>query len=181
MDELRHLRQLLDFGYLKENAQNLGMQEIFDNVRWYLYHRPDSMAGNYVYNFVTNWATKQPMMNQLRDNYTLGMLRIRSIPLLREMEFVRQDGTEIAAARGKRDDRVFAMGLANKAFIDRLRPRLIASAMTYEAETQKERNKANAPNSTFTASIVADFFKQREEARDDSAIERAWRNAGVVF
>lgn len=181
MDELRHLKQLLDFGYLKPQAHNLGMQEIFDCVRWYLYHRPDSMTGNYVYNFVTNFSTKPTMMNQLRDNYTLGMLRVRSIPLLREMESVRQEGSEICAIRGKRDDRVFAIGLANKAFVDRLRPRLIGAGMTYEAETTKERNRANAPNSTFTQSVIADFFKQREDKRERDAIHRAWQRAGVVF
>ena len=57
---------------------------------------------------------------------------------------------------------------------------LIASGMTYERETEKERVRANAPGSTFTASIITDFFKSREEKREQDAVDRAWKRAGVV-
>jgi len=180
MDEIRHLKQLIGLGYLKEEAANRGMQEIFDSVRWYLYHRPDSLAGNYLYNFVTNSNTKPTMMNQLRDNYTLGLLRIRSLQLLREMEGVRQEGSEISCAANRRDDRVFAMGLANKAYVDRRRPALIAAGMTFDRETAKEDAAARAPNSTFTAALISDYFRAKEHARDQAKVAAAWRRAGVV-
>jgi hypothetical protein len=181
MNELRHLKQLLDHGYLQAQAKSQGMQEIFDCVRWYLYHRPDSMAGNYVYNFQTSTDTKMTMMNELRDNYALNLLRVRSIPLLREMEKIIQDGSEIAASGKNKDDRTFALGLANKAYIDRIRSSMIAEGMTYEQVEKQEKIQESAPNATFTASIVSQFFKAQESAREERTVTEAWKNAGLVL
>lgn len=180
MPALRHLRQLIDGGYLKEQAKSLGMEEIFDCVTWYLYHRPDSMTGNYVYNFQTNSITKPPMMNQFRDNYSLGIIQINSIALLHEMEKVVQDGTEIGASGKRRDDRTFAMGLANKAYVDWFRGRLIAEGMTYEAVKAQEKIQKAAPQATFVASIVGQFFQGREAAREQRQVDAAWKDAGLV-
>lgn len=181
MPALRHLRQLIDVGYLKEQAKNLGMQEIFDSVTWFLYHRPDSMTGNYVWNFQTNQTTKPPMMNQMRDNYSLGILEIRSLQLLFEMEKVVQEGTEIRASGHRRDDRTIAMALANKAYVDRIRARLIAEGMTYEQERAREKIQAAAPSATFVASIVGGFFRGKQGDRAEREVSAAWKDAGLVL
>jgi len=180
MEELRHLKQLLDFGYLQGKMKSLGMKEIFDCVRWYLYHRPDSLAGNYVYNFITTADSKLVMMNQLRDNYALNMMEIRSTALLREMEKVVQEGSTIAATGRNHDDRVFAMGLANKAFIDRLRPMLITEGLTYDVVQQREAMQRAAPNTTMMAHIVSSFFKERKDEKQAAEIAQRWQQAGIV-
>ena len=180
MIELKHLRQLLDHGHLNARAASMGMQEIFDCVRWYLYHRPDSMAGNYVYNFQTTLDTKLTMLNQFRDNYALNILELRSIPLLREMEKMVQSGSNIGGEAHNRDDRVFAMGLANKAYIDRLRGGLIAEGQTYEAVCKEERARAESPAVGMMSHIVGNFFHRKEEERKDEEVRQAWEDAGVV-
>jgi len=180
MNELKHLKQLLEFGQLKAVAKNLGMQEIFDCVRWYLYHRPDSMAGNYMYNFVTTNNTKLTMLNELRDNYSLNIMELRSIHLLCDMEKVVQDGNNIAASGRHKDDRTFAMGLANKAYIDRIRVSLIASGMTFAVAQEHERAQAASPQATMMAHVVGDFFRGKVQERQDTAVQQAWQNGGVI-
>ena len=52
MDELRHLKQLLDNRMIPGLSTNQGnLEDIFSSVRWFLYHRPDSMGAGYVYNW----------------------------------------------------------------------------------------------------------------------------------
>jgi hypothetical protein len=180
MLELKHLRQLLDHGHLHGKASSMGMQEIFDCVRWYLYNRPDSMAGNYVYNFQTTTDTKMTMLNQMRDNYALNILEIRSIPLLREMEKVVQSGSNIGADSHNRDDRVFALGLANKAYVDRLRGGLIANGQTYAAVCEQERLSSESPVAGMVSHIVGSFFHEKNLEKAAEAEAQAWRDAGVV-
>ncbi|HEX9138973.1 MAG TPA: hypothetical protein VF848_04240 [Steroidobacteraceae bacterium] len=180
MQELRHLKQLCDMGVLSARAAEMKMTDVFDNVRWYLYHRPDSMSGNYVYNFVTSQATKQTLMNQLRDNYALGLLRVRSLATLHEMEKVVQDGSEIGASGKNHDDRTYALGLANKAYVDRLRAMLIANNQTYDEIERQERVQQAAPQATFMAGVVASFFKGKETERERREIDKVWKDAGVI-
>jgi len=120
-------------------------------------------------------------MNQLRDNYALGIAIIRSLALLYEMEKVVQDGSEIAAAGKGKDDRTFAYGLANKAYIDRLRAGLIARGETFLETTQREAAAATSPQTTMVASVVANFFKLKEAERERTAIDKAWKDAGLVI
>jgi hypothetical protein len=180
MIELKHLRQLLDFGHLNARASSMGMAEIFDCVRWYLYNRPDSMAGNYVYNFQTSIDTKLTMLNQLRDNYALNILEIRSLAILHEMEKIEQDGSNIAASGRNKDDRTFALGLANKAYIDRLRGSLIANGQTEEAVMEQERLRAAHPQATMMASIVGNFFATKAGDRETAETAERWKDAGLV-
>ncbi len=180
MTELRHLRQLLDHGHLQSRAKSAGMEEIFDSTRWYLYNRPDSMAGNYVYNFQTTADTKLTAMNQLRDNYALNIVELRSIALLREMEKVVQEGSNIAASGRNKDDRVFALCLANKAYVDRLRGGLISNGMTFDEVCKQERLQAAQPQATLMAAIVGNFFQNQKEDRAEAEVEKAWRDAGVM-
>lgn len=180
MPALKHLRQLIDFGYLSGQAASQGMKEILDCVKWYLYHRPDSMAGNYVYNFQTNSNTKPPMMNQLRDNYALGIIEVKSLPLLFEMEKVVQEGFEIGASGKNRDDRTFAFGLANKAYVDWIRGPMLLEGLTYKAVHNAENAEKISPQSSIVPNIIGSFFARKNADRDARAVDEAWRNAGVI-
>lgn len=177
MQELRHLRQLLDMGYLRGVASNMDLLDVFSSVKWYLYHRPDSMGAGYVYNWKTNSDNKLKILNQMRDNYTLRMLAVRSIPLLEEMERIVQDGDEIQAEGRAKDDRAFATALAVTAWIDWVRGGLIANQQTYDRVVEEERIAQDAPQATMIGRVISSFFQENEQARQDAEEARAW---GIV-
>ena len=174
MRELQHLRQLLDSGYLREEAAKRQLNDVFQATRWYLYHRPDSLGAGYAYGWKTTMDNKILILNQMRDAYSLRALRVRSVPLLQEMETVIQDGSAIQASGRNKDDRVFATALAHKAYIDWIRSNMIANQMTYESVIKLERAQLENPNQTLMHAIVEDFFRQKEDARADADRERAW-------
>ena len=80
------------------------------------------------------------MMNGLRDSWVTNLLEIRSIPLLDEMSNVVQTRGDIgASAPGRqRDDRTFAMALANWTWLDNLRGGLISQGLTWDGAKKKE-------------------------------------------
>ena len=174
MQELRHLRQLLDMGYLRGVASNMDLLDVFSSVKWYLYHRPDSMGAGYVYNWKTNSDNKLKILNQMRDNYVLRMLRVRSVPLLEEMERIVQDGSEIQAEGRAKDDRAFATALAVTAWIDWVRGGMIGSGQTYDRVVEEERISRDQPQATMIGRVVNDFFRQAEQQRSDMDDMRAW-------
>lgn len=174
MRELQHLRQLMDAGYLREQANERQMDDVFSATRWYLYHRPDSLGAGYAYGWKTTADNKILILNQMRDAYSLRHLRIRSVPLLQEMETVIQDGSSIEASGRNKDDRVFATALAHKAYIDWIRPNMIANNLTYESVIRQERAMLENPDQTLVNAIVQDFFRKKEEARADDDVARAW-------
>jgi len=174
MRELQHLRQLMDAGYLREQAAERALDDVFSATRWYLYHRPDSIGAGYAYGWKTTADNKILILNQMRDAYSLRHLRVRSVPLLQEMETVIQDGSAIEASGRNKDDRVFATALAHKAYIDWIRPNMIANNLTYESVVRQERAALENPDQTLVNAIVQDFFRKKEEQRADDDVARAW-------
>lgn len=176
MQELRHLRQLLDMGYLRGAASSMDLADVFSSVKWYLYHRPDSMGAGYVYNWKTNTDNKLKILNQMRDNYVLRMLRIRSIPLLEEMERIVQDGSEIQAEGRAKDDRAFATALAVTAWIDWVRGGMINTGQTYDKVLEEEKIALEAPQASMIGRVVSDFFRRAEQERHDAEDAEAWNS-----
>jgi hypothetical protein len=175
MRELQHLKQLINNGYLKVDAEHRGLAEVFDAVKWYLYHRIDAIGGSYMYNWKTSADNKLQIMSELRDNYALRALRLRSIRLLEQMQRIVQDGAAIEASGHGKDDLNFALALANKAWIEWVRPSMIGNGLTYDVVTEKERMEREAPQATMMTTIVADFFKDRERAREEDNYQKAWK------
>ena len=174
MQELRHLRQLLDNGYLRGVASNMDLLDVFSSVKWYLYHRPDSMGAGYVYNWKTNQDNKLKILNQMRDNYTLRMLSVKSIPLLEEMERIVQNGGEIQAEGRAKDDRAFATALAVTAWIDWVRGGLIANNQTFDRVEAEETAAKDQPQASLVGRVVSAFFAENENARMEAEEARAW-------
>lgn len=176
MQEFRHLKQLLSLGKLDigDGEQRSGMRNIFGAVTWYLYHRPDSMGAGYVYNWQTTLNTKLTIMNQLRDAYTLRQIDIFSMPLLEELQRVVQDGAAIEAEGRGKDDRVFATALANKAWIEWVRPGMITQGNTYERVSLEEKMATERPQATLVGRVVNDFFGRAEKDRKARALEAKW-------
>jgi hypothetical protein len=162
MEEFNHMRTRMRAEmYLKQVAER-GWEDFLSNASWYLAHRPDSLGAGYMYNTEMNFRVKFEMMNQYRDNYVTQLLDISSAPLLEEMLIVTQEGTEIGASGKRKDDRVFAAALANKAWIDWYRLGMTGKGETIEAVTQNEMAEANSLSSVVERRVV-NFFKRAEE------------------
>ena len=175
MDELRHLKQLLDMRMLPGLSDAHGnVEDIFSSVRWFLYHRPDSMGAGYVYNWKTNQDNKLQIMNELRDTYAVNHMDIYSIPLLEEMERVVQEGSEIRAEGRAHDDRVFATALATHAWITWVRSGMIATEQTFDKVMEEERMNKETPSATMIGRVVGAFFREANEKRATAEDIAAW-------
>ena len=177
MDELRHLRQLLDNRMLPGLNHSGEMEDVFGAVRWFLYHRPDSMGSGYVYNWKTNVDNKMVLMNQLRDTYAVNHMDLFSVPLLEEMERVVQEGSEIRAEGRAHDDRVFAAALATHAWITWVRAGMIGENQTYQRVVDEERISKDQPSASMIGRVITNFFSEQREKRLEREEERAW--AGI--
>jgi hypothetical protein len=198
MTELRHLKNMLMGGYLQIESPIVADQrepkdavaiaarslaerkvqnwaDVFGNVRWYLYNKPDSMGAGFMYNWKTNTDNKMMIMNQLRDQFALKSLVINSLPALEEMRQVVQDGVVIEAQGRAKDDRVFALALANHAYLRWLRSSLVNNGETYEKATAEAKQIAEKPQQTMTRYVVAEFFKEQETEREEREVEAMWQ------
>ena len=175
MDELRHLKQLLDMRMLPGLSDAHGnVEDIFSSVRWFLYHRPDSMGAGYVYNWKTNQDNKLQIMNELRDTYAVNHMDIYSVPLLEEMERVVQEGSEIRAEGRAHDDRVFATALATHAWITWVRSGMISTEQTFDKVMEEERMNKETPSATMIGRVVGAFFREANEKRATADDIAAW-------
>lgn len=134
MAEMKTLRRLIAMGELRDLTVRLGKGNVLDSLRWFLYHRQESMGGDFVYNFTSNPKTKIELLNNFRDSYNTDKLIPRSVPLLREMSTIVQRGTKIHGSGRNKDDRVFGAALAQKAWAEWVRPSMLAEKRTFEVE-----------------------------------------------
>lgn len=162
MDEVRHLRQLINTAHLRQLEPMFKADQALDQARWYMYHRPDTPGGGFLYNWKTNWDNKLAMFNSLRDNYNTEQLIIRSVPLLEEMITLVQTGNAIQASGRNKDDRPFASGLANHAWTSWIRPTMMAENQTYVLEMAKQQQTETYGGNVVTG-IIPKFFQQAKE------------------
>jgi hypothetical protein len=173
MNELDHLKMLMNVGYLQKRADEAGMKDFFAAVSWYLYHRPDSMGAGYCYNWQTTVDSKMLIMNQFRDRYSSNEIGIHSNELLEEMQTITQDGSSIQAEGSNKDDRVFAAALAIEAWARWVRPRMIASGQTYAVVCEQE-SKPVSMLTNFMEGVITDTFRRKDLQRTQDAFDRAW-------
>ena len=172
MREFERLRNSLKQEMFSRQAAEYDWEDVLNNARWYLYHRPDSMGAGFCYNWKTSRDNKFDLMNGFRTAYTTRCLHICSRPLLGEMQSVVQDGSTIEAPGRDKDDRVVAAALATYAWDQWVRPMMVANGMTYEricAEEDGERASARV----IVDRIVFDYFKRAEEIANQDPRERA--------
>jgi hypothetical protein len=126
-------------------GHNQGPKWEFDDflpaANWYLYRRIDSPGPGFQYNTKLGVDLKFKICNMIRDSWVTNLLEIRYIPLLDEMSNVVQTRGDIgASAPGRqRDDRTFAMALANQTWVENLRGGLISQGITWDGAVKKER------------------------------------------
>jgi hypothetical protein len=134
-DELQRIQQT--GGYTTSDKVNTGLMDVVGNIRNFLYHRTDSLSGNFAYHMKTTHELKDIYMNKFRDAFEQGILTIRSDELLDEMKSIVRKETSIEAGSSRqKDDRAIAMGLAVHAWKDALLPDLYERNWTKAAHFQ---------------------------------------------
>ena len=162
MREFDRLRNSLKQEIYSNQLKEFDWEDVLNGMRWYLYHRPDSIGAGYVYNFLTTRDSKFNLMNGMRSSYTTRVLKIRSRPLLNEMQAVVQEGSTIEAPGREKDDRVVAAALAHYSWDGELRLSLVANGMTYERVKAEEAGEVSSSR-VIVDRIVFDYFKRAEE------------------
>ena len=173
--ELKHLRQLFDAGALPIPGDG-GMEDIFGNARWFMYHRSDSPGAGYVYNWKANQDSTTTNYTQAKDLIVLDMLVINSIQCALEFQGVIQEGGsfEPAVSTGKKD-RVSATTYAVRAWTDWVRPGMIGANETYENVSKEEASNAEGNHTTMVTHVITDFFTAKQRDREDKEIEDQWK------
>jgi hypothetical protein len=132
---------------LKRQAVALGgkiskdLLDVLGSMQNYIWRRNDNMGGlSNSIGFLTTAATKERMMNYMKDLFERGMLAIYSEDTIDEMKTIVRDGGSIEASGRNKDDRVIACALACVAFSEQVQPKLIAMKYTREiARAQDEK------------------------------------------
>lgn len=177
-NELRGLRLQLESGYQPREVAEKGLQDIFRNVRTYIYTRPDAMGMGQNFHFKTNAQLKVTIMNRLRDFVTNGMLHVRSFDAIEEMRTVAQEGDSIKAPGSMKDDRVVALALGVYYWETSIRKQMMVQRRTREAEAAKKRLSIVDQVQLFSQNQLQDFFAQKQRIRTNAAISmmrQRWR------
>ncbi len=142
-------------------------EAVLDGVKWYLYHRPDSLGKGYAYGWKTNVDNKIAIMNEMRDSYTNYYLAIRSSRALEQMQYIVQEGSDIGpSAKGrKHDDFVFSLAFAHRAWLEWVRPDMIATNYSYERAQLDDARRISGDRPGFIAGVVGQWFDNKEKAR----------------
>lgn len=85
-------------------------------MQTFLYRRGDSFSGQVMKQFKTTREIKIRMMNTLKDSIELDRLIVQSQAALEECKTIIYDQGAVEAEKGKKDDRVIALGMANFAW-----------------------------------------------------------------
>lgn len=149
-------------------------------ANWHLYRRIDSPGPGFSYNTKLGTDLKFRMMNILRDSWVTNLIEIRSIPLLDEMSNVVQTRGDIgASAPGRqRDDRTFAMALANWTWVENLRGGLISQGITWDGAKMKESGEIS-PLADRLNRRVFSILKAFDEQADMPPPKTFWESRGL--
>lgn len=175
MTELRRMKQILQSAGSAEVIRTKSWETALDGIKWYLYHRPDSLGKGYAYGWKTTLDNKIAIMNEFRDSYVNGLLLIKSSRLLEQMQYIVQEGADIGpGAKGrKHDDYVFSFALAHRAWLEWVRPDMIGSNYTYESSLLDDERRRTAGRPSFVAGLVGQWFDQKRFDRQ-TATESPW-------
>lgn len=168
MEEIRHLKQQIAYGRLRGAADDLQITNALDNARWFLFHRPDSPSGGYMFNTRTTDTVKAEVYGSFRDHYNTEALLVRSLPLLDEMRTLVQNEHKIEASGRNKDDRVFAGGLANQAWVKWVRQSMIIAQRTHSREMAKQRQEEGPQSNLVVNHIVTNYFAEKQQEKAEA-------------
>ena len=178
-NELRSLKAKLEAGY--PALQEQGVKNVFQNVRQYIYSRPDSMGGGGAYHLKTTTQIKVSLMERLRDFISNGQVRIRSSDLIKELSTISRDGDTIEAPGALKDDRAVAMAFAIHCWEEKARRNLVVQRRTRLAEEARRNVTTVDQVRLYNANMMDTFFKSKNAARAmerQFAMRQAWRRRG---
>lgn len=130
--EYEGLPRLVRSQYMKAMAAERGLTDVFNNVRNYIFNRPDAMGGT---GNNWHWKTgnrKEAIMEKTRAYITSDQIIIKSMDTLEEMRTIARDGGSIEAPSHKHDDRTLALAIGVRCWDDQVRPGLIQRGITRE-------------------------------------------------
>lgn len=157
-NEFQSLKAQVQYGYHGDMLRERNLENIFANVKNYIYSRSDAMSVGQNYQWKLNSRLKVSIMQRLRDFTSNGMLTIRSQDTVEEMRSIAQEGDSIAAQGSKKDDRVIALAMGIRCWEERVRRTLMAGKRTREAEVAKHRMTLKDQIQLFNGSQLSDFF-----------------------
>jgi hypothetical protein len=171
MQEFQHLRELLAAEHNQAKVKERKWDDAAYQVRWYLYHKPDSMGAGYVANFETNWSTKPRLMRNVASCYSCNEIVVRSRKLLEEMMLVQVDedggiGAPESTDTDEKDDRVFSMAFACLAWTDWVRSDMLSKGLTYETVQKLESGEVK-PTALNINNIVYRWLARQNELADE--------------
>lgn len=142
MLEFRHLKQLLGSDMNATRTAERGWTDAAGQARWFLFHREDSFGTGFSANYKSNSHYRERMLHNMRGSYSAGEVHVQSRFLLNEMLNVINNDGDIGAPESvdetKKDDRVFALGLALLAWTSWIRAEMISAGLTYDAVMREE-------------------------------------------
>ena len=175
MTELDHLRERMRSEMYQARARKeFDWDNFLHAAQWYLYHKPDSMGAGYAKGWDSTASSKWTLMCQIKDSHSSGLMLIRSVPLVEELLTVVQNGSEIGAPGQTHDDRVFAAALANKSWIDWLRPSQIQRGESYELVLKQEEEGLERRGASFVDQIVMNFMAAQETREEPLTPRQEW-------
>lgn len=168
-DEITFLRHHIARGYQPKEVAERGLARIFQNVKDYIYSRPDSMGAGRSWQWKTTAGAgpsgKVRLMERLRDFLSSEKLHVRSMETLVEMQSVTREGDTIEAQGSKKDDRVMALALGVRCFEERVQRRLAVGLRTREAEAARSRLTIADQARLFSQHQFEAFLNGRRRAR----------------
>lgn len=177
-NELKALRSLIDSGIQRQQIEEKGLQDIFRNVRTYVYTRADSMSVGQNFHIKTTGPLKITFLERFRDFMTNGTCRLRSIDLVDEMKSVAREGDSIRAPGNMKDDRVLSASFAIHVWETGLRKLLMTQRRTRDAEAAKKRLSIVDQVALYNNNQLNTFFAQKHRIRVEqqrAMIKQAWR------
>jgi len=178
---LKSLKFQLENGHQPKEVKEKGLQDVFRNVRTYVYNRADSMGSGFNYHIKTTRQTKSSMLEQLRNVVNSSKFRIRSHELVEEMRVVerdKDDGDIIGVPSGSQDDRVMASAFMIHCWEEKVRRTLINTNRTRDAEAARQRLTLTDQVYLFQQNQLSQFFKAKRMDRlqaQRAQMQRNWR------
>ena len=168
--EWQNIPTLVRSPYMRASAEERGLTDVFNNVRNYIFNRPDSMAGR-----GNNWQwktsnRKEAIMEKLRSMVeTQGQIIIKSMETIEEMRKIARDGASIEAPSHKHDDRAVALAIALRAWEDELRPQLLARNITRAAYQEAKKMTSQGRYAIFMQNSISGLFQANAKKARDTA------------
>jgi hypothetical protein len=169
LNGLKELKHFIEQGYRPREVAEKGLQNLFQNVRTYIYTRPDSVGVGSNIHFKTNLQLKVMLMERLRDFASQSdILRVRSADAIEEMRQVAREGDSIKAPSSMRDDRVLALALATHCWETKIKRDLMTQKRTRATEVARKRLTITDQVFLFQQNQLEQFFKTKQVARQQA-------------